>query len=204
MKAKAIVLSVITGIAFLASSGAAIYESVRLSSLNSQLKEAKIKIESLQKQLADANSAIIEVRSQSYDAYASEKALLEKQLSQATLTNTNLQGQLFDANAKIAGLQRIPNVTEKQPIAKDFIILQNANTKTLIATHKAERAGYLYINGYASTTLGYVLVNDTEYRVSTGIALQIPVVPGEVSVYYGNSNFMNSITGTITLVEFWY
>jgi TolA-binding protein len=191
-------------VALLATGAGAIYELWRVSDLSGKLTKADAKIINLQKQLADANSAIISLQNQSYDSFSAEKALLQRQITQASTTITNLQAQLYEANAKIAGLQRIPNVGEKETIAKDFIILQNANAKTLVASYQAVRSGYLFITGYASTTQGYIQVNDTQYPVSTGISLQIPVVPGELSVYYGNVNFMNSITGTITTVEFWF
>ena len=204
MKAKQTVIIGILSVALLAVAGGAIYEYLRVSSLSAKLTQADLQMVNLQKQLTDANSAIINLQNQSYDTYSVEKALLQKQITQANTTVNNLQSQLFDANAKLTSLQRIPNVTEKQVITKDQIILQNANTKTLVGNFKTERAGYLYITGYASTTQGYVLVNDEQYLVSTGVALQVPVVPGQISVFYGNVNYMNSVTGTITSVEFWY
>ena len=204
MKTRATVVIIVLSLALLATATGAMYAYARTSALDVKLSQTNTSLSNLKKQLSQANSAIAEYQSQADQAISAENDILRKQLAQANTSITNLQAQLYDANAKIANLQRIPNVTEKQVITKDQIILQNANEKTLIADFQADRAGYVFINGYASTTQGYVRVNDTDYLVSTGIALQIPVVPGKVTAYYGNNNFMNSVTGTITLVEFWY
>jgi len=204
VKARTTIIIWVISIALFATAVGAIYAYARTSALDVKLAQANSSISSLKKQISQANAVIAEYQNQSDQTNSAENAILQRQLTQANASITSLQSQLYDANAKIAGLQRIPNVTEKQVITKDQIILQNANVKTEIANFKADHAGYLYINGYTSTTQGYVQVNDTQYMVSTGIALQIPVVPGEVMAYYGNNNFMNSVTGTITSIEFWY
>jgi seryl-tRNA synthetase len=202
MKTK-LIISILSVALFAAIVGAE-YAYARTSALNVKLNQANSSMTNLKKQLSQANSAIGEYQKQADQINSAENAILQKQLAQANTSITSLQAQLYEANAKIAGLQRIPNVTQKQVIGKDQIILQNANEKTLIADFVADHAGYIYINGYASTTQGYVEVNGTQYQVSTGVALQIPVVPGKVVAYYGNNNYMNSVTGTMTSVEFWY
>ena len=203
MKLKAILPIGLLVLISLAASGGAVYEYIRAASLESRLAQADTKNNSLQSDLSQAKATINELQNQRYEANSAEIALLQKQVTQANTSIANLQSQLFEANAKIASLQRIPNVSEKQTITRDFMIIQNADTKTLVADFKAERPGYIFITGYSSTTLGFVLVNDTRYAVSTGYSLQVPVVAGQLSVYFGNTNFMNSITGSVT-VEFWY
>ena len=88
-------------------------------------------------------------------------------------------------------------------------INQSAGQLTSIVTFTAGYAGYIVVSGTSTTSLGYLLVtksfsgypyNDIHYSFGTGASRTIPVLPGTVTVYFGNTNLLSGATATITVI----
>ncbi|MDD4924760.1 MAG: hypothetical protein PHF74_08060 [Dehalococcoidales bacterium] len=197
----------------------------RLSSSTSEAADLQARVMSLQNQFLSVNSQIIPLQNENADyraqidslneqlsTYGSEATELEAQVA-------SLQSQLSSANSQVSSLQSqnsdltsILNLSRASIKADQVIINQSPDESSLIVTFDADYAGYLVIFGTSTTTNGYIKVkdtfsgypyNDTEYLFGTGTTMKIPVLPGTVSVYFGNSNVLYDAAATITVTYYY-
>ena len=112
---------------------------------------------------------------------------------------TSLQGQLATANNQISSLQRIVNLQESQTIISNSTINGTSGQVVKAASFTASYMGYVRIIGTTTTTNGYIVVNDVSYQFGTGGTVSAPVLPGNVTVSFGNTNFINGATATLTV-----
>jgi hypothetical protein len=112
---------------------------------------------------------------------------------------TNLRNQLTSANSQITSLQKIINMEETQNIISNKTINQSSGQSTNIATFNAQHIGYVRISGTSSTTNGYVVVNGVQYQFGTENTLTIPILSGYISISFGNTNFINQASATLTV-----
>lgn len=110
-----------------------------------------------------------------------------------------LEDEITSARAEIVSLQRIVNLQEKQTIINGATINQTAGQTTEIAKFTAQYAGYLTVSGTSTTTNGFVLINSTQYNFGTGTTFHSPILPGDVSIAFGNTNIFNGATATLTV-----
>jgi peptidoglycan hydrolase CwlO-like protein len=191
----------------------------QVNSLQNQLNSANSQAASLQGQLSTANSKVSSLQSQVDDANSKVSSLqtqLDKANSQIALLQSpsivsNLQSQLDAANAQIAENQKILGLLASTNVANALPISQNAGKETQVASFTANYAGYVAIGGRSSTASGYIRLEDTfegyvsniHYSFNTGDILKIPVLPGTVTIYYGNTDSSGSPTATITAVYYY-
>jgi len=111
----------------------------------------------------------------------------------------SLQNQLSSANSQISNLQNIINVEETQTIISNKTINQSSGQSTNVATFKAQYIGYVSISGTSTTTNGYIVVNGSQYQFGMENILTIPILSGYISISFGNTNFINDASATLTV-----
>ncbi|BFH74067.1 hypothetical protein SJAV_20110 [Sulfurisphaera javensis] len=131
-----------------------------------------------------------------------EIASLKAQISNLTSENQALQSE-------VNNLQSIVNLQNTRTIANDYTVNQPAGQYSTIS-FTANYAGYVTVNVLSSTTtkttvtiveytnMGQTITSQT-YNVGTSGTVVFPVLPGEIEVEVGNSNFFNGATETVTV-----
>ncbi len=196
--------------------------NLQVASLQTQLSDANSQISSLQDQLAGANSQISSLQSQLSSAN-SQVSPLQAQLTSANAQVSSLQdqisplqaqfesanAQIFSLQDQIRNLQSIVNLSQLTTQANSVTISQAAGELSTVVTFTANYAGYIVVSGTSNTSNGYIKVSDSfsaypysnyTYLFGTGTTFYIPVLPGTVSVSFGNTNPVNSATATISVV----
>ncbi len=158
-------------------------QQVRISDLEGQ-------VSSLGNQLESANNQVI---------------ALQVQLSTADAQMSSLESQIGD-------LQSILGLSQSSVEASSVVINQGAREVSPVVIFVADYAGYIVVSGTSTTTNGYIMVtdsfsgypyNNTPHSFGTGSAWLIPVLPGTVSVYFGNTNLINGATATLSVTYYY-
>jgi hypothetical protein len=96
--------------------------------------------------------------------------------------------------------------------ANPTTIIQAAGALSLVTTFTADYAGYVVISGTSTTPAGYLRVvdsysgypyNNYTYYFGTSATVLVPILPGTVSVYFGNSGVVGSVTATLTIIYYY-
>lgn len=183
----------------------------QISELQGQLTLADDEILSLESDLASVNNQISSLESDLTSAN-NQISSLESDLTSATTQNTQLESQITEMQNNINDLRLIAYLFKSTTVASQAFVTQPAGQSSLIVGFEAYHAGYVDISGTSNTTSGYIQVtnmfhdypyNDYEYEFGRGNTLKIPVLPGMVRVYFGNSNATDGASATIT-VEYVY
>ena len=170
----------------------------QVSTLQSQVSSASSQVSSLQNQVNSANTQI---------------ASLQSQLGSGSSQVASLQSQLNSANSQISSLQNLLNLNSSSVKASQVTVNQSANQMSQVIVFNALYAGYIVVSGTSTTSNGYITVTDTfnsyptfnsghDNNFGTGAVLTIPVLPGTVTVYFGNANAFTSATATITVTYY--
>ena len=126
--------------------------------------------------------------------------------------NSNLSA----ANDKVASLQNnvvslqnIVNLSQSSVELNSFTINQPAGASTAVVTFPANYSGYIVVSGTSTTNNGYAMLedsntkytfNDMKFFFSSGAINQtVPVLPGNITVYFGNTNPFVGATATLTV-----
>jgi hypothetical protein len=89
---------------------------------------------------------------------------------------------------------------------------QKFGQSSLVATFQVDYAGYIVVSGTSTALTGYIRVTDSYsgypydyyiYPFGTGTRLIIPVLPGTIEVYFGNTNLSGGVTATISIVYYY-
>jgi cell division protein FtsL len=166
-----------------------------ISSLNIKLSSANSQVSSLQSQLASADSQV---------------SSLQGQLSSANSQVSSLEEEIASLQSQNSNLQNIVNLS--QSLSQQTVTLnQNFGQSSLVATFQADYAGYIVVSGTSTALTGYIRVTDSYggypynnyiYPFGTGTRLVIPVLPGTIEVYFGNTNLSGGVTATINIVYY--
>lgn len=157
-----------------------------LASCRSQLQSCQSQLSSVQSQLQSAENQVSSLQTQ-VSSYQSQVSSLQAELSEC-----QSHGSLQDSSLQ----------------TEDKTINQDHGTKSMVVQFTADHAGYVHVSGTSTTSNGYIMVtcsfagypyNDTEYSFGTGATRLIPVLPGTITVYFGNHNLVHGATATITV-----
>lgn len=157
-----------------------------LASCRGQLQSCQTQRSSLQSQLTSAEGQISSLQTQ-LSSYRSQVSLLQSELSEC-----QKRGKLLEWSLK----------------ADEKTINQGAGSRSRVAVFRADYAGYIYVSGTSTTSNGYVMVtstfggyphNDHRYSFGHGRTLIIPILPGTIEVYFGNTNLFGGASATITV-----
>jgi predicted nucleic acid-binding Zn-ribbon protein len=170
----------------------------QVSSLKNQLTSSNSQISSLQVQLADANSQISTLKGQ-VTAVTSQSYI------------SNLQAQLDTANAQIASNQKMLSLMAWTNIIDNSPFQMNSGQEVQVASFSASYAGYIVIKGRSSTISSYLrsennfsgstLLNRNAFR--TGDAIIVPILPGTINIYLGNTDSSGNPTANLTIVYYY-
>lgn len=144
-----------------------------------------------------------------------QRSSLQSQLTSAEGQVSSLQTQLSSSQSQAASLQSELSVCQRRCKLQEWSVKadektlnQDRNTRSAVVTFRADYAGYVLVSGTSTTSNGYIMVtssfsgfphNDTRYAFGTGATRLIPVLPGTIVVYFGNTNMVSGATATITV-----
>lgn len=122
-----------------------------------------------------------------------------------TVVNTSAISSLSSLNSQMSARLNLQNAIVE---ASNVNIRQGAMQTSPVVSFYARYAGYVIINGTSTTSSGYIQLFDSypgypaipNPTFGSGTAsVLIPVLPGNVSIYFGNSNFFNGAGATISV-----
>ncbi len=128
-------------------------------------------------------------------------------LTEASSLNSSLAAQ----SSINSGLQSALNLQNSTEEASNVKIRQGPLQTSLIVSFQANYAGYVVINGTSSTSNGYIQFTDSYPGYpsfsnltfgSSFTSILIPVLPGTISIYFGNTNIINPATANISTYYF--
>ena len=179
--------------------------SVDITKANSAISSLNVQVSSLQNQLTATNSQVASLR----DQLASSNTSQQSQLTSANAQIASLKTQLTSANSQIASLQGITGLSQSSKIVDSVTVNQSAGQLSTVASFPVDYAGYIVVSGTSTTPNGYIRVADSfdgypylsyNHPFGTGTTLRIPVLPGNVTVYFGNANAFGGSTATVTVI----
>ena len=113
----------------------------------------------------------------------------------------------------VASLQNIVNLSQSSVEANSSTINQPAGSSTAVVTFLAHYSGYIVVSGTSTTDKGYAMLedsntkytfNDIKFFFSSGAINQtIPVLTGNITVYFGNTNPFVGATATLTVTYYY-
>jgi cell division protein FtsL len=200
-------------------------EIAALKSQSTNAAALQANLESASSQIATLQARVLEGEGEVKAAEAKIKTV-QTDLAAANATIADLNGKLTASSAKIAELQsqndglvsQVNNLTAITSLAAvttqvaNSTLDQPAGQESLFTIFNANYAGYLRITGTTSSGTVYLRVMDIfhaypyglyRHPFGTGTEIIVPVLPGSVSVYLGNTDATGEVTGKIT-VEYYY
>ncbi len=122
----------------------------------------------------------------------------------------SLRSNLEGAQAQLSSLEKIVSLSLSSTPANSVTINQSAGQSTQVTSFTAQYAGYIVVSGTTTTTKGFIRVSGTfagypgyTQDFASGATLVIPVLPGTVTVHFGNNNALNGASATIS-VKYYY
>jgi uncharacterized coiled-coil DUF342 family protein len=195
-----------------------IADSTQITSLQNDLNTVNAQASSLQSQLTSANDQITSLQSQ-LSSVSSQADSLQAQLGTSNSQISSLQIQLDAANARITtmetektNLQNIVNLSLSTSVSSLDSFSQSAGAETLIGYFTADYTGYVYVTGTSTTATGYVRVigyyggyyyTGYNYSFGTGNTVVMPVLPGTVYIYFGNTDLSGAPSADISIAYYY-
>jgi F0F1-type ATP synthase membrane subunit b/b' len=192
-------------------------EQAQIAQLNTQVTQLTT---DLTTERANSTSLLSQLNSNVTALFAANAQVAAKTLELSTSQSqaTTLQSQITNLTAAKAALQtQVDNMTSivnlsasSTPISSFPVTLSSATYTPVASSFAANYAGYLVVSGSSSTANGYIMVNvsgnsyypsafnNYHYGFGTGITQYVPILPGTVTVYYGNTDA--SSTATISVL----
>ncbi len=135
---------------------------------------------------------------------------LQSQVSDLQSQTSSLQSQVSSLQATVNTDQSLLSLSVATTEANQATINQAAGQTTTITSFAAIYAGYIQITGTSTTTNGFIQVTDsfyvggnpTNYQFGTGATFNVAVLPGTVTVSFGNTNFSSGASATITVIYY--
>jgi chaperonin cofactor prefoldin len=183
----------------------------QITSLQSQTSSDSSKISSLQTQLASANSQISSLQT--------EITSLKNQVSSDSSRISSLQSELASLNSLVTSLQSqvttlqyyLSSSTTPTLIGSSLTITQSYGQQSLVTSFTASGVGYLVINGYSTSSTGYVYTINSTYGTSsvyafstTTTTVNIPVQAGSIYIYFGNSDTSGTVTAVFSSIYYYH
>ena len=192
---------------------------IQASALNDQNVDLQGQTASLNKQISDLKSQI--------SSLSSQNSNLHSQVSSLNSQNADLQSIIKLSKESIITSQRTIHLPTNHPTNPKLPANQTAGVTALVASFKADYAGYVTISGTSTTSDGYILLtldypwdkatysfpsgvvwdygrsldiyNKAIYKFNNNTTLKIPILPGEIYITFGNNSTYNPVSATITV-----
>jgi uncharacterized protein YlxW (UPF0749 family) len=181
-----------------------------LTTASSTIASLQGQLSSTQSQLTSANAQILSLGND-LSAGKSQIANLQSQVSSYQNQASSYQNQVATLQSQNNDLQNIVNLAAYAAQASSVPISQAAGQMSPVTSFTANYAGYIVVSGSSSSGSGYVRVTDTyssypynsyNYPFSTSGSVFVPVLPGTITVYYGN-NDAAAVTATISVMYYY-
>ena len=181
-----------------------------LTTASSTIASLQGQLSSTQSQLTSANAQILSLGND-LSAGKSQIANLQSQVSSYQNQASSYQNQVATLQSQNNDLQNIVNLAAYAAQASSVPISQAAGQMSPVTSFTANYAGYIVVSGSSSSGSGYVRVTDTyssypynsyNYPFSTSGSVIVPVLPGTITVYYGN-NDAAAVTATISVMYYY-
>ncbi len=183
----------------------------QVSSLQSQLAAVDSQLKTLQNQASSSQSLVTSLQNQ-LATYKSQNDSLQGKIALSDSQITNFQSQIASLQNANNELNSILNLSKFSVKANALTIYQNASASSLVASFPADYAGYIVVTGASTTATGYLTVtnsfsgypyNNYDYYFGANSTVLIPVLPGVVSVYFGNHNVTGPVSATLTVTYYY-
>jgi hypothetical protein len=167
--------------------------NIKVSGMNDQMSSLRTQMTALDNQIASLHTKTDLIPG------------LEKQI-------TDLTVQLETAKKQIDSFQGSPGLTKSSTEMYAENVDVRAGTVPIIHEMKANYAGYLQISAAPSTINSFFKVkdsftgypyNDNFYMLDAGGTLIIPILPGDITIYYGNSVPGTGVSAVVT-IKYYY
>jgi uncharacterized protein YlxW (UPF0749 family) len=181
-----------------------------LTTASSTIASLQGQLSSTQSQLTSANAQILSLGND-LSAGKSQIANLQSQVSSYQNQASSYQNQVATLQSQNNDLQNIVNLAAYAAQASSVPISQAAGQMSPVTSFTANYAGYIVVSGSSSSGSGYVRVTDTyssypynsyNYSFSTSGSVFVPVLPGTITVYYGNTDAA-AVTATISVMYYY-
>ncbi len=155
-------------------------------------------------QLAAANAQILS-KTGELTVSQSQVSILQSQI-------TSLNSQVTTLQSEKADLQNIVNLGASTVQASSIPISQTYGALSSVSSFNVNYAGYLLITGSSSSATGYLRVTDSysnyafnssNISFGTGTSVVVPVLPGSITVSFGNTDGAGTITATISVTYYY-
>lgn len=183
----------------------------QISNLNSQLTAAISQRKALQDSLSLATTQITSLQIQ-MAAAKSQADSLQGQLTTANNRIASLGNNISTQQAQIATYEKIIHLNQSSVKASALTVNQNAKQLSSVTSFYGDFAGFVVITGTSTTSNGYLIVTDSfqgypynqmRYAFGNSGNIMLPVLPGNITVYFGNENAVNGATATLTVTYFY-
>ncbi len=200
-------------------------QQAQIAQLNSQIASLNSQITSLQGNLTTANSTITSLQGQlssTQAQFASAQAQILSKSGELTASQSQvstLQSQITSLNSQVttlqsekADLQNIVNLGASTVQASSIPISQTYGALSSVSSFNVNYAGYLLITGSSSSATGYIRVTDSysnyafnssNISFGTGTSVVVPVLPGSITVSFGNTDGAGTVTATISVTYYY-
>ena len=139
--------------------------------------------------------------------------ILGVKLSSANSDLSAANDKVASLQNNVASLQSIVDLSQSSVELNSFTVNQPAGSKTAVVTFLANYSGYIVVSGTSTTNNGYAMLedsntkytfNDMKFVFESGtINKTIPVLPGSITVYFGNTNPFIGATATLTVTYYY-
>jgi peptidoglycan hydrolase CwlO-like protein len=123
--------------------------------------------------------------------------------------NSDATGTITATINNITWVSNSTSATTSTQIASGLTINQNFSQQSFVTSFIASTAGSLTITGSSTSNTGYVRTINSTYGASTNYSMNptastitIPVEPGTVSIYFGNTDTSGTISATFSTVVY--
>ena len=192
-------------------------EQAQIAQLNTQVAGLQT---DLTAERANSTSLLSQLNSNVTALFAANTQIAAKTLELSTSQSqaTTLQTQITTLTAAKAALQtQVDNMTSIVNLSASATqtsapVSQNFGALSTVDSFNVNYAGYLLITGSTSSTNGYITVTDSyssypsalnnlHYPFSTSVV--VPVLPGSITVSFGNTDGAGTITANISVVYYY-
>lgn len=182
-----------------------------ITSLQGQVVNLNSQVTSRQNDLSAANAKIAPLQSQF--------ALTQTQLVDANAYIDTVKAQIANATAQVAtfksqnaDLQKIVSMSESKVITEQVTVHQGMGQISSLISFKADYAGYIIVTATVSSTTGFIQVtcdnanypfNTNKYYTADQSIFSIPVLPGTIGVFAGNTDKLYEPNATVSVTYYY-
>ena len=123
---------------------------------------------------------------------------------------TSQKNEITSLQDQVTSLQGLLNLGVSTTVASQITINEEAFSETVVISFNASYAGYLVVTGTSTSNFTYLRVtgsftgypyNKYEYPFGTRATFYIPILPGTVTIYLGNHNYVG-VTATLSIMYY--